>query len=155
MRRVSHGVTVILAGAAVLLGVSSCGNPMPAVDAGNGVVTAPVFGLLQGGGRMLHYIIDTKEKNGNTLKAEVSLYQTGRLTITGDMSNAGSNPTALIKVRLTNREQESLWQTEISTLFCEAETCSAGTRQQIWNYELGPSRAARVANVWLTLDVLE
>ena len=144
----------LLAGAVVSLGVSACGKPMPPNSSGPGALPDPHFEVLQAG-RMLHYLIDKKEVGGNTLKADVSLYQSGRVAITGDLTSAGANPTAVIKLRLTNREQETLWQTEITPMFCEGNSCSRETRHQVWNYEIGPRLAARVANVWMTLDIIE
>lgn len=154
MRSGNHVLRALLAGAVVSLGASGCGKAMPPVSGDPGAVPSPPFEVLQAG-RMLHYLIDSQVSGGNTLKADVALYQSGRVAITGDMTSAGPNATAVIKVRVTNTAQETLWQTEINTMFCEGQSCGREMRRQIWNYEIGPRLAARVSNVWMTLEIIE
>lgn len=155
MRLNSHALITALAGVTLIFGVSSCGGSTPSSTEGTDVSAASTYGLLQAGERALHYLIDSREKDGNSLKADVWLYQSGRVVVTADMANAGSNPKAQINLRLTNREQETLWQTEIRAPFCEEAVCDRKTRQQVWTFEIGPRRAARVANVWMPLAIVD
>ncbi len=154
MRLLPHAVIALLASGTMILCVSSCGKPASPPAASPDDPAAPGY-TLQQAGRALHYIIDSKEKGGNTLKADVWVYQSGRVSVTADMTSAGGNPTALIKVRLSNLAGETLWQTDITSRFCEGETCGPEPRREIWNYEVGPSLAAKASNLWLTLDILE
>ena len=154
MRSTSLATTATFGGLALLVGVTSCGQPLmnrhpgPVGEPGD----APGFGLLQV--RALHYIIDRREEGGRKLVSDVTVYSDGRVVVTAEMTASEFDSKGRISVRLSNLAGRTLWTRVVTTPLCVTRTCPS-SRKETWTFRTTPRIAAQASNLRLTLDILD
>ncbi|MFN3432438.1 MAG: hypothetical protein ACK46X_21130, partial [Candidatus Sericytochromatia bacterium] len=123
MRAIIRALTATLSGLALLVGVTSCGQPSTIGPSGATApeAEAPGFGLLQV--RALHYIIDKRIEGAKTLTSDVTVYADGRVVVTAVMTASDFDTKAKISVRLSDVAGRTIWSHVVTTPFCVTRTC--------------------------------